>query len=163
MAPVGSPVTTSAPGRNFQRLMMLPYEIVKLGSLPAASGLRGKPRLNMLTGLVKYLQRPARPWCARVETQAHTRWRTGWAQSDYQQGYAYAIPPSPAGPEPGACVSRGNPGTFPYEIRQGAAIFLPKMAGCPGHTDAEARHGSFCHLQFAFDRTAPGMLGKSSS
>lgn len=133
---------------NFQRLMMLPYKIVKLDRSLLLQAARSTHALNMLTGLVKYLQRLGMAVvCEGVKPRPISRWRTGWAATISRATPTPFPPLSPAGPEPSACVSRGKPGHLSHEIRQGAAIFLPKMAGCPGHTDAEVRHDSLCHLQ----------------
>lgn len=77
---------------NFQRLMMLPYEIVKLDRSLLLQAVRSPHALNMLTGLVKYLQRLGMAVvCEGVETQAHIEVANRLG-CDYQQGYAYAIP-----------------------------------------------------------------------
>ncbi|MFM5288857.1 EAL domain-containing protein [Aeromonas caviae] len=77
---------------NFQRLMMLPYEIVKLDRSLLLQAVRSTHALNMLTGLVKYLQRLGMAVvCEGVETQAHIEVANRLG-CDYQQGYAYAIP-----------------------------------------------------------------------
>lgn len=76
---------------NFQRLMALPYEVVKLDRslLQAACTSHA---LKMLVGLVKYLQRLGMAVvCEGVETQTHIEIANRLG-CDYQQGYAYAMP-----------------------------------------------------------------------
>ncbi|TNI84651.1 EAL domain-containing protein [Aeromonas sobria] len=77
---------------NFQRVMALPYEIIKLDRSLLLQATKSSHALRMLTGLVEYLQRLGmKVVCEGVENQTHIEIadRLG---CDYQQGYAYAIP-----------------------------------------------------------------------
>ncbi|WDF95687.1 EAL domain-containing protein [Aeromonas dhakensis] len=77
---------------NFQRVMALPYEIIKLDRSLLLQASKTPHALRMLTGLVEYLQRLGiKVVCEGVETLQHieTANRLG---CDYQQGYAYAMP-----------------------------------------------------------------------
>ena len=111
MAPT-SPVTTSAPlACNFQRLMMLPYEIVKLDRSLLLQAVRSTHALNMLTGLVKYLQRLGMAVvCEGGRPRPISRWRTGWA----------------------ATTSRATPTPFPPSLPLG----LSRTLACHGETRA---------------------------
>ncbi|MFM4718773.1 EAL domain-containing protein [Aeromonas bivalvium] len=77
---------------NFQRLMALPYDIVKLDRSLLLQAARTPHACKMLTGLVAYLQRLGMAVvCEGVETQTHVELANGLG-CDYQQGYAYARP-----------------------------------------------------------------------
>ncbi|MFM5841036.1 EAL domain-containing protein [Aeromonas sanarellii] len=77
---------------NFQRLMALPYEIVKLDRSLLLQAAHSAHAVNMLVGLVKYLQQFGMAVvCEGVETQAHIQVANRLG-CDYQQGYAYAMP-----------------------------------------------------------------------
>ncbi|AUT43702.1 EAL domain-containing protein [Aeromonas caviae] len=77
---------------NFQRLMALPYEVVKLDRSLLLQATRTAHAFKMLVGLVAYLQRLGMAVvCEGVETQAHIEIASRLG-CDYQQGYAYAMP-----------------------------------------------------------------------
>ena len=77
---------------NFQRLMALPYEVVKLDRSLLLQAACTSHALKMLVGLVKYLQRLGMAVvCEGVETQTHIEIANRLG-CDYQQGYAYAMP-----------------------------------------------------------------------
>ncbi|MBS4686373.1 EAL domain-containing protein [Aeromonas sobria] len=77
---------------NFQRVMALPYEIIKLDRSLLLQAAKSSHALRMLTGLVEYLQRLGmKVVCEGVENQTHIEIANRLG-CDYQQGYAYAIP-----------------------------------------------------------------------
>ncbi|WP_421297293.1 EAL domain-containing protein [Aeromonas sp. 604015] len=77
---------------NFQRLMAMPYDIVKLDRTLLIQACKENYALKMLTGLVKYLQQfSIRVVCEGVETERHIE-VVNQIGCDYWQGYAYAIP-----------------------------------------------------------------------
>ena len=77
---------------NFQRLMALPYEVVKLDRSLLLQAARTSHAFKMLVGLVAYLQRLGMAVvCEGVETQLHVEIANRLG-CDYQQGYAYAMP-----------------------------------------------------------------------
>ncbi|MFB0767874.1 EAL domain-containing protein [Aeromonas salmonicida] len=77
---------------NFQRVMALPYEIIKLDRSLLLQAARTPHALKMLTGLVEYLQRLGmKVVCEGVETLTHIEVANRLG-CDYQQGYAYAMP-----------------------------------------------------------------------
>ncbi|WLD19796.1 EAL domain-containing protein [Aeromonas veronii] len=77
---------------NFQRLMAMPYDIVKLDRSLLSQASKEHHALNMLTGLVKYLQQfSIRVVCEGVETERHIE-IVNQIGCDYWQGYAYAMP-----------------------------------------------------------------------
>lgn len=77
---------------NFQRVLALPYEIIKLDRSLLLQATKSSHALRMLTGLVEYLQRlGAKVVCEGVETQQHIEVANRLG-CDYQQGYAHAMP-----------------------------------------------------------------------
>ncbi len=77
---------------NFQRVMALPYEIIKLDRSLLLQAARTPHALKMLSGLVEYLQRLGmKVVCEGVETLTHIEVANRLG-CDYQQGYAYAMP-----------------------------------------------------------------------
>ena len=77
---------------NFQRVMALPYEIIKLDRSLLLQAVKSSHALRMLTGLVEYLQRLGmKVVCEGVETLQHIEIANRLG-CDYQQGYAYAMP-----------------------------------------------------------------------
>ena len=77
---------------NFQRVMALPYEIIKLDRSLLLQAARTPHAFKMLTGLVEYLQRLGmKVVCEGVETLQHIEIANRLG-CDYQQGYAYAMP-----------------------------------------------------------------------
>ena len=77
---------------NFQRVMALPYEIIKLDRSLLLQAVKSSHALRMLTGLVEYLQRLGmKVVCEGVENQTHIEIANRLG-CDYQQGYAYAMP-----------------------------------------------------------------------
>jgi EAL domain-containing protein (putative c-di-GMP-specific phosphodiesterase class I) len=77
---------------NFQRVMALPYEIIKLDRSLLLQASKTSHALRMLTGLVEYLQRLGmKVVCEGVETLQHIEIANRLG-CDYQQGYAYAMP-----------------------------------------------------------------------
>ncbi|MGL5567264.1 MAG: EAL domain-containing protein [Plesiomonas sp.] len=77
---------------NFQRLMAMPYDIIKLDRVLLCQASHNHHALKMLTGLVEYLQQFAmKIVCEGVETQQHIE-TANQLGCDYQQGYAYAMP-----------------------------------------------------------------------
>ncbi|MFM5586129.1 EAL domain-containing protein [Aeromonas rivipollensis] len=77
---------------NFQRLMALPYEVVKLDRSLLLQAACTAHAFKMLVGLVAYLQRLGMAVvCEGVETQSHVEIANRLG-CDYQQGYAYAMP-----------------------------------------------------------------------
>ncbi|HDO1323025.1 TPA: EAL domain-containing protein [Aeromonas veronii] len=77
---------------NFQRVMMLPYEIIKLDRSLLLQATKSSHALRMLAGLVKYLQQlDMKIVCEGIETKTHLDIadRLG---CEYQQGYLYAMP-----------------------------------------------------------------------
>lgn len=77
---------------NFQRLIAMPYDIVKLDRSLLYQATTDYHALKMLSGLVKYLQSFAmKVVCEGVETKQHIE-TANQLGCDYQQGYAYAMP-----------------------------------------------------------------------
>lgn len=77
---------------NFQRLIAMPYDIVKLDRSLLYQATTDYHALKMLSGLVKYLQSFAmKVVCEGVETKQHIE-TASQLGCDYQQGYAYAMP-----------------------------------------------------------------------
>lgn len=77
---------------NFQRVMALPYEIIKLDRSLLLQAVKSSHALRMLTGLVENLQRLGmKVVCEGVENQTHIEIANRLG-CDYQQGYAYAMP-----------------------------------------------------------------------
>ncbi|WP_429060535.1 EAL domain-containing protein [Aeromonas veronii] len=77
---------------NFQRVIALPYEIIKLDRSLLLQATRSTHALRMLTGLVEYLQRLGmKVVCEGVENQIHIE-IADQLGCDYQQGYVYAMP-----------------------------------------------------------------------
>ncbi|MGL5606670.1 MAG: EAL domain-containing protein, partial [Aeromonas veronii] len=77
---------------NFQRVMALPYEIIKLDRSLLLQAAKSSHALRMLTGLVEYLQRLGmKVVCEGVENQTHIE-IADQIGCDYQQGYVYAMP-----------------------------------------------------------------------
>ncbi|MEV3828996.1 EAL domain-containing protein [Aeromonas allosaccharophila] len=77
---------------NFQRVMALPYEIIKLDRSLLLQAVKSSHALRMLTGLVEYLQRLGmKVVCEGVENQTHIE-IADQLGCDYQQGYVYAMP-----------------------------------------------------------------------
>lgn len=77
---------------NFQRVMALPCEIIKLDRSLLLQATKSSHALRMLTGLVEYLQRLGmKVVCEGVENQTHIE-IADQLGCDYQQGYAYAMP-----------------------------------------------------------------------
>ncbi|MFQ1999540.1 EAL domain-containing protein [Aeromonas veronii] len=77
---------------NFQRLMAMPYDIVKLDRTLLCQASSDHHALKMLAGLVAYLQRFAmKVVCEGVETKRHIE-TASQLGCDYLQGYAYAMP-----------------------------------------------------------------------
>lgn len=77
---------------NFQRVMALPYEVIKLDRSLLLQATNSRHSLRMLAGLVEYLQRLGmKVVCEGVETMRHIE-TANKLGCDYQQGYAYARP-----------------------------------------------------------------------
>ncbi|HDC4322078.1 EAL domain-containing protein [Aeromonas hydrophila] len=77
---------------NFQRMLALPYEVIKLDRSLLLQASKMPHALRMLTGLVEYLQRLGmKVVCEGVETLQHIEIANRLG-CDYQQGYAYAMP-----------------------------------------------------------------------
>ncbi|HAU4892835.1 EAL domain-containing protein [Aeromonas hydrophila] len=77
---------------NFQRMLALPYEVIKLDRSLLLQASKTLHALRMLTGLVEYLQRLGmKVVCEGVETLQHIEIANRLG-CDYQQGYAYAMP-----------------------------------------------------------------------
>ncbi len=77
--------------------LALPYEIIKLDRSLLLQATKSSHALQMLTGLVEYLQRlGTKVVCEGVETQQHIEVANRLG-CDYQQGYAHAISPLPLG------------------------------------------------------------------
>lgn len=77
---------------NFQRMLALPYEVIKLDRSLLLQASKTPHALRMLTGLVEYLQRLGmKVVCEGVETLQHIEIANRLG-CDYQQGYAYAMP-----------------------------------------------------------------------
>ncbi|WP_429019496.1 EAL domain-containing protein [Aeromonas allosaccharophila] len=77
---------------NFQRMLALPYELIKLDRTLLLKATKSSHALRMLTGLVEYLQRLGmKVVCEGVENQTHIE-IADQLGCDYQQGYAYAMP-----------------------------------------------------------------------
>ncbi|MGL6335343.1 EAL domain-containing protein [Aeromonas jandaei] len=77
---------------NFQRVMALPYEIIKLDRSLLLQASKSSHALRMLSGLVEYLQRfGMKVVCEGVETLTHIE-IANQLGCDYQQGYAHAMP-----------------------------------------------------------------------
>lgn len=77
---------------NFQRVMALPYEVIKLDRSLLLQAHKSSHSLRMLAGLVEYLQRLGmKVVCEGVETIRHIE-TANKLGCDYQQGYAYARP-----------------------------------------------------------------------
>ncbi|HHQ4776153.1 TPA: EAL domain-containing protein [Aeromonas veronii] len=77
---------------NFQRMLAMPYEIIKLDRSLLLQATKNSHALRMLTGLVEYLQRLGmKVVCEGVETQQHIE-IANQLGCDYQQGYAHAMP-----------------------------------------------------------------------
>lgn len=77
---------------NFLRLMVLPYDVIKLDRSLLQQACRSSHSMRILTSLVEYLQRLGmQVVCEGVETLMHIDVAT-LLGCDYQQGYAHAMP-----------------------------------------------------------------------
>ncbi|EPC8365972.1 EAL domain-containing protein [Vibrio cholerae] len=77
---------------NFQRIIMLPYDIIKLDRSLLLQAAKNAHALRMLKGMVKCLQQNnIKIVCEGVENQKHIEIVNSLG-CEYQQGYAYAIP-----------------------------------------------------------------------
>ena len=77
---------------NFLRMMVLPYDVIKLDRSLLLQACRSSHSMRMLTSLVEYLQRLGmQVVCEGVETLTHIDVAT-LLGCDYQQGYAHAMP-----------------------------------------------------------------------
>ena len=77
---------------NFLRMMVLPYDVIKLDRSLLLQACRSSHSMRMLSSLVEYLQRLGmQVVCEGVETLTHIDVAT-LLGCDYQQGYAHAMP-----------------------------------------------------------------------